>query len=192
MPELAAILPELRACALCEGLPFGPKPIFQLHEEARILVAAQAPGRITHHKGRPFDDVSGDNLRRWMGIDRDTFYDECKLAMLPMGLCYPGKGKGGDLPPRPLCAETWRARVLDLLPNIRLTLVIGQYAHAWHLPELANIILTDRVRSWDGGNVIPLPHPSPRNGVWQKANPWFATELLPRLQRKVQESLNDK
>jgi uracil-DNA glycosylase len=192
MPELATILPELRACALCDGLPFGPKPIFQLHEDARILVAAQAPGRITHHKGRPFDDVSGDNLRRWMGIDRDIFYDEHKLALLPMGLCYPGKGKGGDLPPRPLCAATWRVKVLDLLPNIRLTLVIGQYAHAWHLPDASDATLTERVRAWDGGDVIPLPHPSPRNGVWQKANPWFAGELLPRLQQKVQESLNDE
>ena len=189
MPKLASILPELRACALCDGLPFGPKPIFQLHEEARILVAGQAPGRITHHKGRPFDDPSGDNLRRWMGIDRDTFYDERKLAMLPMGLCYPGKGKGGDLPPRSLCAATWRARLIELLPSIRLTLVIGQYSHAWHLPELADFTLTDRVRSWNGGNVIPLPHPSPRNGGWQKSNPWFAAELLPRLQRKVQEAL---
>jgi uracil-DNA glycosylase len=189
MPELATILPALRGCRLCEDLPLGPRPIFQLHEEARILVAAQAPGRITHHKGRPFDDVSGDNLRRWMGIDRDIFYDERKLAMLPMGLCYPGKGKGGDMPPRPLCATTWRAKLLDLLPNIRLTLVIGQYAHAWHFPDDAKSTLTARVLEWNGENFIPLPHPSPRNGVWQKANPWFAEELLPRLQRKVQESL---
>lgn len=189
MPELAAILPELRACALCEGLPFGPKPVFQLHEEARILVAAQAPGRIAHHKGRPFDDPSGDNLRRWMGIGREIFYDERKLAILPMGLCYPGTGKGGDLPPRPLCAETWRMKVLALLPNVKLTLVIGQYAHAWHLPHMEKATLTDRVRCWDGGNVIPLPHPSPRNGVWLKANPWFAVEVLPRLRRKVQEAL---
>lgn len=189
MSNLASILPELRACALCDGLPFGPKPIFQLHEEARILVAGQAPGRITHHRGRPFDDPSGDNLRRWMGIGRETFYDERKLAMLPMGLCYPGKGIAGDLPPRPLCAETWRTAVLALLPNVKLTLVIGQYAHAWHLPHMKEATLTDRVRFWDGGNVIPLPHPSPRNGVWQKANPWFAAEVLPRLQRKVQEAL---
>jgi uracil-DNA glycosylase len=189
MQRLNDILPALRACTLCEGLPFGPKPIFQLHEEARILVVGQAPGRITHHKGRPFDDPSGNNLRRWMGIDRDTFYDDRKLAMLPMALCYPGKGKGGDLPPRPVCAETWRVKVLALMPNVKLTLVIGQYAHTWHLPHLDQETLTARVRAWDGGNVIPLPHPSPRNGVWQKANPWFATELLPRLRQKVQESL---
>jgi uracil-DNA glycosylase len=192
MQRLQDILPNLRACTLCEGLPLGPKPIFQLHEEARILVVGQAPGRITHHKGRPFDDPSGNNLRRWMGIDSETFYDERKLAMLPMALCYPGKGKGGDLPPRPVCAQTWRAKVLALLPNVKLTLVIGQYAHAWHLPHLEEKTLTARVRAWDGDNVIPLPHPSPRNGVWQKANPWFAAEVLPRLQRRVQEALNDE
>ena len=189
--DFSETLAELRACALCADLPLGPRPIFQLHEEARILVAGQAPGRITHHKGRPFDDPSGNNLRRWMGIDHETFYDERSLAILPMGFCFPGTGKGGDLPPRPLCVSTWRARLLAQLPNIRLTLVIGQYAHAWHLPHSADANLTARVRAWDGGSTVPLPHPSPRNGVWLKANPWFAADVLPRLQRKVQEALHD-
>ena len=187
--SLEALIPQLRACSLCEGLPLGPRPIFQLNPSARILVAGQAPGRITHGKGRPFDDPSGENLRRWMGIDRDTFYDERWLAIFPMGLCYPGTGKGGDLPPRPLCAETWRTRVMAALPDMRVTLVIGQYAHTWHLPGNEKLSLTERVRNWKGGDVIPLPHPSPRNGVWLKANPWFAEELLPALKRKVQEAL---
>jgi uracil-DNA glycosylase len=181
---------DLRACNLCGDLPLGPRPIFQLHEDARILVAAQAPGRITHHKGRPFDDISGDNLRRWMGIDRDTFYDERRIALLPMGLCYPGKGRSGDMPPRPLCAATWRTKALGYLVNIRLTLVIGQYANAWHFAG-ATGTLTERVKGWEDGDVIPLPHPSPRNGVWQKANPWFSKQVLPRLRRKVQEALHD-
>jgi uracil-DNA glycosylase len=184
-----ALLSEVKSCTLCKDLPLGPRPIFQLHATARILIVGQAPGRITHHKGRPFDDPSGNNLRRWMGIDRDTFYDDTKLAMLPMGLCFPGTGKGGDLPPRPICATTWRHRILPLLPAIKLTLVIGQYAQAWHLPDLAHLTLTDRVKQWDGSNIIPLPHPSPRNGVWQKANPWFAETMVDQLQKKVAEAL---
>jgi uracil-DNA glycosylase len=191
MTGLQALIPELHQCTICDDLPLGPKPIFQLHTSARILIAGQAPGRITHHKGRPFDDPSGKNLRAWMGIDSNAFYDETKLAMLPMGLCFPGTGKAGDLPPRSICAATWRSKVLQQLPNIRLKLVIGQYAQSWHLPQHAQLTLTERVKNWDRGNVVPLPHPSPRNGIWLKNNPWFGNDMLPMLRKKVQEALHN-
>jgi uracil-DNA glycosylase len=186
-----SVVAEARQCTFCENLPLGPKPIFQLGIQARILIVGQAPGRLTHAKGLPFDDVSGDRLRLWMGIERDIFYDDSKLACLPMGFCYPGKGKGGDLPPRPECAPRWRPRLLPLLTNIKLTLVIGQYAQAFHFPN-DRCSLTEMVRAWDGSSVIPLPHPSPRNGVWLRANPWFETDVLPRLRDKVQMALHDQ
>jgi uracil-DNA glycosylase len=179
-----------RACARCEGLPLGPKPIFQLDETARILIVGQAPGRLTHAKGVPFDDPSGNRLREWMSVDRTTFYDASKVACLPMGFCYPGKGRGGDLPPRAECAPLWRAPLLSLLKHIRLTLVIGQYAHAWHFPGDKRA-LTDRVRGWARDAVVPLPHPSPRNLRWLRENPWFERDLLQDLRRLVHEALND-
>jgi uracil-DNA glycosylase len=189
--DFASIIAEVRECRFCEGLPLGPKPILQIGQQACILIAGQAPGRLTHAKGLPFDDVSGDRLRQWMGLSRETFYDDTKLACLPMGSCYPGKGKGGDLPPRPECASRWRHRLLPLLPNIKLTLVIGQYAKAFHLPNDKRS-LTEQVRAWDGQHsVIPLPHPSPRNGMWLKANPWFESDVLPLLRKRVQMTLND-
>jgi uracil-DNA glycosylase len=157
---------------------------------ARILIAGQAPGRLTHAKGVPFDDVSGDRLRQWMGIDRTTFYDPTRIACLPMGFCFPGTGKGGDLPPRAECAPRWRNRLLSLLPNIRLTLVIGQYAQGWHFPDDRRS-LTQRVQQSGDGHTIPLPHPSPRNGFWLRANPWFETDVLPLLRKRVQMALND-
>jgi uracil-DNA glycosylase len=184
------IIDEARRCDFCEGLPLGPKPIFQIGRSARILIVGQAPGRLTHAKGLPFDDVSGDRLRNWMGIDRETFYDASRIACLPMGFCYPGKSKGGDLPPRPECAPRWRPRLLPFLAELKLTLVVGQYAQAWHFPE-DRITLTARVRTWTDDAVIPLPHPSPRNGVWLKANPWFETDVLPLLKKQVQMALND-
>lgn len=185
-----SIVSKVRQCTFCENLPLGPKPIFQIGQEAHILIVGQAPGRLTHAKGLPFDDVSGDHLRLWMGISRDVFYDDSKLACLPMGFCYPGKGKGGDLPPRPECAPLWRPILLPFLVNIRLTLVIGQYAQAFHFPaDKRN--LTEKVKTWDGSSVIPLPHPSPRNGMWLRANPWFETDVLPRLREKVQTALHD-
>jgi uracil-DNA glycosylase len=183
------IIGEARSCAVCKGLPFGPRPIFQISPTARILIAGQAPGRLTHAKGLPFDDVSGDRLRAWMGIDRPTFYDAARIACLPMGFCYPGKGKGGDLPPRPECAPLWRPRLLPLMRNISLTLVIGQYAHGWHFPDDPRN-LTERVQAWRGESMISLPHPSPRNGMWLKANPWFEKDVLPLLQQQVLKALN--
>jgi uracil-DNA glycosylase len=191
MVELQELLLQVRSCRLCEDLPLGPNPIVQASEHARLLIAGQAPGRITHGKGRPFDDPSGNRLRDWLGLSREQFYDPAAVAILAMGFCFPGTGKGGDLPPRPLCAATWRAALLAQLPHIRLTLVIGQYAQAWHLPEQQAQTLTQRVREQDVATapVIALPHPSPRNGVWLKANPWFAGEVLPTLKARVAQAL---
>lgn len=178
---------RVRACTLCaEYLPLGPRPVIQIAENARILVVGQAPGRRVHETGLPFNDPSGDRLRQWMGVTRDTFYDEQKLAILPMGFCYPGTGSSGDLPPRPECTPAWRQLLLDRLPNIALTLVIGQYAHAWHLPGSRRSV-TENVRCWreHWPAVLPMPHPSPRNNLWLRRNPWFEGEVVPVLQGRV-------
>jgi uracil-DNA glycosylase len=154
------------------------------------LVAGQAPGRRVHESGVPFDDPSGDRLRNWLEISSDVFSDPTRVAILPMGFCYPGTGKSGDNPPRPECAAAWRHRLLQELPDIRLTLVIGQYAQKWHLPHVQKN-LTETVRAWQdyGEGIVPLPHPSPRNNIWLKKNPWFADSLLPSLKRLVQKAL---
>ena len=184
---------EIRACTLCSAyLPLGPRPIIQVNHSAKILIVGQAPGSQVHETGIPFDDPSGNRLREWMGIDKSVFYDELKLAIVPMGFCFPGTGKSGDLPPRPECAETWRKKLLNELPQISLTLVIGQYAQAWHLGQLVKENLTETVKAWKefGPEIIPLPHPSPRNNIWLKKNPWFEQEVLPKLQAKVKSILN--
>lgn len=183
---------RVRACRLCDAdLPFGPRPVFQMHPEARILIAGQAPGRRVHESGTPFDDPSGDRLRDWIGIDRDIFYDPKRVAILPMGFCYPGTGKSGDLPPRVECADKWRVPLLALLPAVRLTLVIGQYALDWHLRDRQGDNLTDTVRNWRAfwPKMLPLPHPSPRNNIWLKKNPWFDKDVLPGLRTKVRSLL---
>ena len=190
--EFSRLIRELRDCRLCEAqLPAGPRPVFQLHPSARVLVAAQAPGSRVHRSGIPFDDPSGERLRAWMGISKRTFYDAERIAILPMGLCYPGRGRSGDLPPRPECAETWRRAVLDALPRIELTLVIGRYAVDWHLPGVARN-LTETVRAWRDlrPSQLPLPHPSPRNNAWLARHPWFEAELLPYLRRRVKRALS--
>ena len=159
--------------------------MLQAHPHARVLVAAQAPGRKVHASGVPFDDASGERLRDWMGVTRDIFYDATRIAILPMGFCYPGAGRSGDRPPRPECAPRWRERLLHGLKRIELTLVVGAYAHDFHLRGHAS--LTGRVRAWrecDAG-MIPLPHPSPRNNGWLRCNPWFEAELLPELRARV-------
>lgn len=182
------LVARVRRCTLCaEHLPLGPRPVVQLSETSRILVVGQAPGRRVHETGLPFNDPSGDRLRSWMGVTRDTFYDESELAILPMGFCYPGTGKSGDLPPRPECAPAWREALLARLTNIELTLVIGQYAHAWHLPG-ARRSVTDNVRNWRSvwPAMLPLPHPSPRNNLWLRKNPWFEQEIIPTLQRRIE------
>lgn len=190
--ELEELIAAVKNCQLCEQqLPCGPKPVLQVNRRARILIAGQAPGRRVHETGVPFDDASGDRLRDWLGVTREVFYDSRKIAILPMGFCYPGTGKSGDLPPRPECAATWRQPLLEYLPDIQLTLVIGQYAQKWHLPGLKKN-LTETVRAWQeyGKGVIPLPHPSPRNNIWLKKNPWFIETLRPHLQRCVISALS--
>ena len=190
--EFAELVESVRQCRLCEkSLPLGPRPVLQVDSRATILIAGQAPGRRVHETGVPFDDPSGDRLRDWLGITRDVFYDATKVAILPMGFCYPGTGKSGDLPPRSECEPAWRQQLLDHLENIELTLVIGQYAQKSHLPN-AKKNLTETVRAWKdyGKSVIPLPHPSPRNNIWLKKNPWFAESLLPHLKRSVRKALS--
>lgn len=186
-----SLIASVRACTLCvDKLEAGVRPVLQAHPDARVLIAGQAPGSKVHATGVPFDDPSGNRLRDWMGVDRETFYDETQIAILPMGFCYPGKGKSGDLPPQPICAETWRESLLKALPNVSLVLVIGQYAQAWHLPA-QQPTLTETVRDWSsyGSGLLPLPHPSPRNNIWLKKNPWFEQEVVPELKRRVAASL---
>lgn len=190
-PHWQQLLRDVRACTLCEPeLPLGARPVVQLHPKARILVAGQAPGKRVHASGKPFDDPSGDRLRQWMGIDKNTFYNAEELAIIPMGFCYPGTSKSGDLPPRKECAPTWREQLLQQLPNLELTLAIGQYAQQWHLQEPKRS-LTERVRDWRSywPQLLPLPHPSPRNNIWMKRNPWFETEVIPELRQRVKELL---
>ncbi|MFP3978129.1 uracil-DNA glycosylase family protein [Marinobacter sp. KMM 10035] len=185
------LVQQVRACTLCaDFLPLGPRPVVQLSPESRILVVGQAPGTRVHETGVPFNDPSGDRLRQWMGITREDFYDDRKLAILPMGFCYPGTGKSGDLPPRPECAPAWRSALLERLPNIALTLVIGQYAHAWHLPG-AKKSVTENVRNWRDfwPEKLPMPHPSPRNNLWLRRNPWFESEVIPELQERIAKLL---
>ncbi|MCB1700975.1 MAG: uracil-DNA glycosylase family protein [Pseudomonadales bacterium] len=192
MPDsFELLLEDVRACRLCAGqLGHEPRPVLQVDPGARVLIAGQAPGARVHQTGIPFDDPSGDRLRDWMGIDRDTFYDSSRIAILPMGFCYPGKGRSGDLPPLPVCADTWRRRLLAALTEIELTLVIGQYAMNWHL-EGREKNLTETVKRWKdyGSGVLPLPHPSPRNNIWLKRNAWFEAELLPVLKERVKSAL---
>ncbi|MCB2101847.1 MAG: uracil-DNA glycosylase family protein [Rhodobacterales bacterium] len=198
VPEpLDALLRDVRACTLCPGLPLGPKPILQADARARVLIAGQAPGHKAHAAGRPFDDVSGDRLRAWLGVDRDTFYDPAAFAIIPMGFCFPGTAegrngrKGGDLPPRPECAPAWRARLLDALPRLELTLAIGRYALDWHLPDTARQSVAQVVGNWRNHwpDTLPLPHPSPRNIAWMARHPWFEADVLPALKARVRAIL---
>lgn len=192
--RLASLVESVQQCRICEAsLPQGPRPVIQVHQNAKILIAGQAPGRRVHESGVPFDDASGDRLRDWMGVSPETFYDPAKVAILPMGFCYPGTGKSGDLPPRPECAPAWRQRLLDAMPQVRLTLVIGLFAQRWHL-ETGGRNLTDTVRAWReyGPGIMPLPHPSPRNNIWLSRNSWFSDSLLPALKRKTKIALRQE
>ncbi|MBD8873472.1 uracil-DNA glycosylase family protein [Rhodanobacter sp. DHB23] len=188
-----ALLADIRACRLCAAhLPLGPRPVVQASLQSRLLIVSQAPGRKVHDTGIPFNDASGDRLREWLGTGKDVFYDATKIAIVPMGFCFPGTGKGGDLPPRPECAPTWHPRLLPLLGQVRLTLAIGQYAQAGLLGDRRGRTLTDTVQAWRehlAQGVLPLPHPSPRNQLWLKRNAWFETELLPELRKLVAAAL---
>lgn len=182
------LVAEIRACRHCAAhLPNEPRPVVWVHPEARILIAGQAPGRLVHETGIPWNDPSGDRLRGWLGMDRATFYDQRKIAVAAMGFCFPGTVNGADLPPRPECAPLWRPRLLPLLKNVRLTLLVGLYAQRYHLGKAAKATLGETVRAWRGypADVLPLPHPSWRNSAWLKRNPWFEAELVPELRARV-------
>jgi len=186
--KLAALLVEVRACRLCEAhLPLGPRPIVRADRRARVLIVGQAPGTRVHATGIPWNDPSGDRLRAWLGVDRDVFYDERRFAIVPTGFCYPGRGRGGDLPPRPECAPLWHPKLRPLLPEIGLTLLVGQYAQAFYLAERRKGTLTDTVRAWRSylPEFLPLPHPSPRNTRWLAVNPWFERDVVPVLRGRV-------
>lgn len=186
-----ALLREIARCTLCAAhLPLGPRPVLQYTTSARILIAGQAPGKRVHGSGIPFDDPSGERLREWLGVDRETFYAADRIAILPMAFCYPGTGKSGDLPPRPECAAAWRAELLGRMRRLEMTLVLGAHAQRYHFPG-PGIAVTDRVRAWraDWPGMVPLPHPSPRNNRWLRQNPWFETEMLPALRRQVSRIL---
>lgn len=189
---LPNLLEAVRACRVCEAhLPLGPRPIVQAGAGARILVIGQAPGARVHASGVPWDDASGDRLRGWMGVDKASFYDAEQIALIPMGFCYPGRGAGGDLPPRPECAPLWMAPLRAQLPRIELTLLIGAYAQRHVLGAKRQRTLTDTLAHWQdyGPGIIPLPHPSPRNTPWFKAHPWLDHEVLPALRSRVQHLL---
>jgi uracil-DNA glycosylase len=188
--EFEALIAEVRACTACAGLlPLGPRPVFQMSQTATLLIASQAPGTKVHESGIPFSDASGDRLREWTGLSEEQFYKPAKVAILPMGLCYPGRAKnGGDAPPRAECAPLWRGRLLAAMPAIRLTLLIGSYAQNHVLGAGA---VASRVRNFRDylPRYFPLPHPSWRSRVWAARNPWFEEEVLPALRECVQQAI---
>ncbi len=186
---LAALVARIRACRLCAAdLPLGPRPVLRVAATARLLIVGQAPGTKVHETGIPWNDRSGDRLRDWMGIGRDAFYDETRIAIVPTGLCYPGRAAGGgDLPPSPSCAPTWFPLLLPLLDKVELTILAGGYAQAYHLGARRRATMTETVAAWRDylPEILPLPHPSWRTTGWQRRNPWFEAELLPDLRRRV-------
>ena len=185
---LEVLLEAVRDCRACEPhLPLGPRPILRAGETARILVVGQAPGARVHTTGIPWDDPSGERLRAWMGVGEDIFYDESRIAIIPMGYCYPGRGNGGDMPPRRECATLWLDHLLAKLPKVELTLLVGQYAQHHFLPSRRKPSLAETVRAWQeyAPLYIPLPHPSPRNQPWFKRHPWFDQQLIPMLQSRI-------
>lgn len=187
--SLAAVVAAARACRLCaESLPLGPRPVLRAGPDARLLIVGQAPGTRAHETGLPWNDASGDRLRDWMGIGRDVFYDETRVALVPMGLCYPGRlPRGGDRPPRPECAPTWHARLRAGLPRIELTVLAGAYAQRHYLGSRGGASVAATVAAWRRflPDRLPLPHPSWRTRGWVARNPWFETELLPELRARV-------
>jgi uracil-DNA glycosylase len=192
---LDKVLAEARACRLCAPhLPHEPRPVLRAAASARLLIVGQAPGRRVHETGIPWNDPSGDRLRRWLVMDRERFYDDRTVAILPIGFCYPGTdAAGGDAPPRPECAPLWQPRLLPLLPAVRLTLLVGAYAQAFHLGPRRKATMTETVRAFRDylPAFLPLPHPSWRNTAWLKRNPWFEKELLPVLRERVKEALEE-
>lgn len=189
--DFEQLLAQVRACQLCQAhLPLGPRPVVQMAPQARIMIIGQAPGTRVHATGIPWNDPSGDTLRSWLQVSREQFYDPTLFAIMPMGFCYPGRGKNGDLPPRPECAPTWHQQLLNELPNIELTLLIGQYAQRYYLKKHYRT-LTETVYHWRDvrPTLFPLPHPSPRNRYWLSKNPWFEQETVPALRHRMQQVL---
>lgn len=192
MSDLDALLAEIRACRVCEAaLGFEPRPVVQAGRGARVLIIGQAPGSKVHTSGVPWEDDSGDRLRDWTGLTREEFYDPQRIAQMPSGFCYPGKGSGGDLPPRKECAPLWHDRLLTELPDVRLTLLVGQYAQARYLPRALRPNMTEAVRNFAAtpAGLFPLPHPAWRSRIWMRAHPWFEAEVLPVLKERVREAL---
>lgn len=186
------LLTEIRACVLCERhLPNEPRPILTAHAKSKILIIGQAPGRVVHETGIPWDDQSGKELRRWLGVESKSFYDEKNFALLPMGFCFPGTGKSGDLPPRPECALHWHERILRKMKAVKLTVLIGTYSQRYYLGDENAKTVTENVRHFKNflPKYLPLVHPSPRNKIWHKKNPWFEREVVPELRRIVAEAL---
>jgi uracil-DNA glycosylase len=185
---LEKLLVEVRACRLCEGsLPLGPRPVLRASVTARLLIVGQAPGTRVHETGIPWNDPSGDRLRDWLAVDRDTFYDQARIAIVPTGLCYPGRKGAGDAPPRPECAPRWHPPLLAAMPRIELVLLVGQYAQAFYLGARRKATLAATVRAHEEyePRFLPLPHPSPRNKLWLRRNAWFEAEVVPHLRRRV-------
>ena len=187
-PTLSGLLTAVRQCRACEQhLPLGPRPLLQVSEEARILIVGQAPGSRAHATGIPWNDPSGARLRAWMGIEIASFYDATQIAIIPMGYCYPGRGNGGDLPPRRDCSRLWLDHLLAKLPRVEITLLVGLHAQRHFLGNRRKQSLTEAVKAWQefAPEYLPLPHPSPRNTPWLRRNPWFEHELLPVLRQRI-------
>jgi len=196
MTKLDTLLRKIRRCKTCAAkLPFAPKPVIAAgRSTAKLLIIGQAPGTRVHKTGIPWNDLSGDRLREWLGLSREQFYDQTKIAIMPMGFCYPGKGRGGDLPPSPECAKKWHAEIRRHLPHIELTLLIGHYAQAYYLNKRRKASLTETVKAWreyGKAGYWPLVHPSPRNQKWLQTNPWFERETVKHLRRQVAKILAD-
>jgi len=183
---LQSLKKEISKCEICkDAFDHSPRPVLSFDLKSKIVIIGQAPGSIVHKSGIPWDDKSGDNLRNWLGIDKSIFYNEKNIAIIPMGFCYPGKGKTGDLPPRKECAPTWHKIILDVLQEVKLTLLIGKYAQDYYLGENAKRTLTKTVKNYNEylPNYFVLPHPSPRNNIWMKKNEWFKKDVIPVLRR---------
>ncbi|CAG2146064.1 uracil-DNA glycosylase family protein [Cupriavidus numazuensis] len=187
---LDILLNDITACRTCD-LPYGPRPVVRAAASARLLIIGQAPGRRVHDTGIPWNDPSGDLLRTWLQLTPDEFYDSSRVAIVPMGFCYPGKGQSGDLPPRPECAPLWHAQLLATMPHIRLTLLVGRYAQSYYLRGRTRPTLTDTVAAYADylPQFLPLPHPSPRNRLWLRRNPWFEADVVPLLRQHVAMAL---
>lgn len=186
------LLEKISACTICSDfLPYAPKPILSFSKQSKILIVGQAPGQKAHDSGIPWNDASGDELRRWLNVDKAQFYDTEIFGIVPMGFCFPGRGKSGDLPPRPECAPKWHAEIITALPDIRLILLIGAYAQQYYLKERSFATLTENVSHYQMflPKFLPLVHPSPRNRIWQKKNPWFEAEIIPELRAIVRKAL---